>query len=294
MLQMVRQISLLTVAIMAAYGCSSLDVKGIIMPTSDGVETRFENCVKMNSDLAAGTVDAGDSYLFYVAADPHITETHASLDIFNDTFRNDEEAAFGVVLGDCSDIRDNLKNYIAALSYYPERHSCNHRMFHILGNHDLFFDGWGNFKEIVGPSIYWFEVNFQEGKDLYISLDTATGTLGRKQTKWLKSFLAKNRNSYRHCIILTHTNFFYTDTTQASSGNMPMEECFALLDLFDNHDVTLVLQGHDHYREDLTYGGVQYTVLGAISDAVDSPEYLKVKVNADGVSFDWQVNPTVR
>ena len=179
MLQMVKRILIFSAAIMALCGCGSLDLKGIIMPTSDGVETRFENCVKMNSDLAAGTVDAGDSYVFYVAADPHIIATHTNLDTFNDTFRNDEEAAFGVVLGDCSDIRDNLKNYIAALSYYPERHSCNHRMFHILGNHDLFFDGWGNFKEIVGPSIYWFEVNFQEGKDLYISLDTATGTLVR-------------------------------------------------------------------------------------------------------------------
>ena len=48
---------------------------------------------------------------------------------------------------------------------------------------------------------------------------------------------------------------------------------------------------HEHF---MISGGVQYTVLGAISDAVDSPEYLKVKVNADGVSFDWQVNPTVR
>ena len=193
-----------------------------------------------------------------------------------------------MILGDCTDIRDNIHNYLDAISYDAERHSNDYRIYHNLGNHDLYFGGWVDFKENVGPSVYWFEVTFPEGKDLYISLDTATGTLGRKQTKWLKSFLSGKRSEYRHCVILTHTNFFYTDNSQVSSGNMPLDESYALIDFFGKQKVSLVLQGHDHYREDLTYANVRYTVLGAIKDGIKAPEYLKVNVTKDNIELEWQ------
>ena len=129
---------------------------------------------------------------------------------------------------------------------------------------------------------------FPGGKDLFISLDTATGTLGNKQTRWLKSFLSENRQEYRHCIILTHVNIFYTDNSQTTSGNLPIEETYALIDLLGRHNVSLVLQGHDHYREDLTYNNVRYVVLGAIKDGTDRPEYLKISVAQDDICLDWQ------
>jgi hypothetical protein len=91
---------------------------------------------------------------------------------------------------------------------------------------------------------------------------------------------------------MTHTNFFYTDNSQVTSGNMPLEESFALIDFLGKQEVSLVLQGHDHYREDLTYDNVRYTVLGAINDHMDNPEYLKVYVNQDYIDFDWRTIPS--
>lgn len=286
---MVRHIMAIAIVSAAACGCNQLDLKGLFMPTGDGVESRFEQSTKMLADLNAGAVESDDDYIFYVAADPHINETHNNLDMFNDVMRNDSSAAFGVILGDCTDVRDNLTSYLEALRYCPDRHTFNHDIYHVLGNHDLFFNGWVNFKESIGPSTFWFEVIFPGGKDLYISLDTATGTLGRKQTEWISSFLGNNRNRYRHCVLLTHTNFFYTDKTQGSSGNMPIEESFALIDLLGRNNVTLVLQGHDHYREDLTYDNVRYTVLGTIRDESEAPEFLKVSVNQNCIELDWQL-----
>jgi 3',5'-cyclic AMP phosphodiesterase CpdA len=285
---MVKHI-LLIASTVVVCSCNQLDIKGMIMPTSEGVERRFEQSMQMNKDLRAESVSAQESYTFYVATDPHINETHTCLSIFNDALRNDDGASFGVILGDCTDKRDNIHRYLEALSYEADRHSCDHRIYHVLGNHDLFFNGWREFKENVGAAAYWFEVTFPEGKDLYISLDTATGTLGRKQTRWLKSFLTENRSGYRHCIILTHTNFFYTDNSQITSGNMTLEESYALIDFFGEQKVSLVLQGHDHYREDLTYDGVRYTVLGAIKDEVEAPEYLKVNIGQDNIELEWQM-----
>ena len=289
MLQMVKHIFLFIITGILLCGCNNLDIKGLFVPTGDGVDSRFEQSKAMYADLKAGVIETAGSYVFYVAADPHIDKTTRNLDIFNDTFRNDSDASFGVILGDCTDVKDNLKNYLKALAYYPERHSSDHKIFHVLGNHDIYFKGWDDFKNSIGPSTYWFEVVFPEGKDLYISLDTATGTLGSKQTKWFREFIEMNRSSYRHCIILTHTNFFYTDMSQDSSGNMPIEESFSLIDFLGSHDASLVLQGHDHYREDISYMNVRFTVLGSISDKSDSPEYLRVKGTPEGMCLEWNI-----
>lgn len=289
MLQMVRHVLPIAIVALAACGCNHADIKGIFMPTGPGVDTRFEQSCGMNKNLKAAGVEAQQDYAFYVATDPHIKDSHRNLDIFNDAFRNDGGASFGVILGDCVDVRDNFHTYLDALAYDPARHSCDHRLFHVLGNHDAFFNGWADFRESIGPSVYWFEVVFDGGKDLYVILDTATGTLGKSQSKWFRSFLSGNRKDYRHCVILTHTNFFYTDNSQVSSGNMPLEESFSLIDFLGQHKVSLVMQGHDHHREDLTYENVRYCVLGAIHDKIKHPEYLKINVNDEGLLLDWHV-----
>ena len=286
---MVRRMLLVLVVSLAVCSCSHLDLRGIFRPTGDGVEKRFEQSREMNAGFNAGNIHAQESYTFYVATDPHIDQTHRNQDIFNDVFRNDAYASFGAILGDCIDVKDNFPAYLEALAYNPERHACNHKIFHVLGNHDIFFNGWVDYREMIGPSVYWFEVVFDGGKDLYIILDTATGSLGRKQTEWFRSFLSSNRDKYRHCAVLTHTNLFYTDKTQASSGNMPLEETFALIDFLGRHDVSLVLQGHDHFREDITYNNVRYTIVGSISDMMEAPEYLKINVGANGLSLHWQM-----
>ena len=285
---MVRRLITILIA-SAVCSCSHFEIKGLFMPTGDGVDARFEQSAKMNEDLCAAVMESEESYVFYVATDAHVGQTHANLTEFNDITRNDIEASFVVMLGDCIDTRDNLPKYLEALSCDPEIHACDHKIFHLLGNHDVYFNGWDNFKELIGPSVYWFEVVFPEGKDLYISLDTATGTIGKKQTEWFRTFLEKYRSRYRHCVILTHTNFFYTDNSQTGSGNMPIEESISLIDFLGRQNVSLVLQGHDHYREEIIYGNVSYMVLGAIADRIKSPEYLRVEATPEGMNLDFQL-----
>ena len=288
MLQMVRYLFAMVMCGVTMIGCDEFELQRAIIPMGDGVNKRFEQSMAMTEAGRIGSVNVCEEYLFYVCADPHIDKTYNYLDRFNDAFRNDNKASFGVVLGDCTETRDNINTYLKAVAYDADRHLYNCNLFHILGNHDLYFNGWNDFRDNLGPSVYWFEVVLPEGKDLYISLDSATGTLGRKQTEWILSFLAKYRQHYRHCVVLTHTNLFYKDNSQTGSGNMPIEESFSLIELLGKHNVSLVLQGHDHYREEVTYGNVKYVVVGSIRDEAKSPEYLKVKVSSVGVDLDWQ------
>lgn len=287
MLQMVRNITLMLGTLFLLNCCDKYDFKGFLFPTGPGVEKRFEQSMNITSGLPRTIVQTSDEYKIYVCTDPHIDNTSRNLGKFNDELRNDDSASFGIILGDCTDRRDNIGAYINAISYSMERHEHDYPLFHLLGNHDVYFNGWKDFKASIGPSVYRFEARFASGSDLYIALDSATGTLGRRQISWLESLLSKERGNYRHCIILTHTNLFYTDNSQVSSGNMPMEETMVLTDLFERHDVTIVLQGHDHCREDIVYGHVRYTVLGAIADKVSAPEYLKIRIRPEGLAYEW-------
>ena len=61
------------------------------------------------------------------------------------------------------------------------------------------------------------------------------------------------------------------------------------MDFLGEYNVDLVLQGHDHYREDLTFRGVRYTVVGTIRDEIEAPEYLRVKVTDKGLQFIWEL-----
>ncbi len=287
MLQMVKKLAAIVAVAVALCGCDVLDIKGMFVPTSDTVGVRFEQSVAKTGGRSVATIEASEEYLFYVCTDPHVDGSHRNMTTFNDALRTDAGASFGIVLGDLIDRIGMRELYVESVAYNPERHTYNYPIFNVLGNHDLFFDGWSEHLELIGPSVYWWEVKFDGGSDLFIVLDSATGTLGAKQTKWLREFLTNKRADYRHCIISKHTNLFYPDNSQVTSGNMPFEESFPLLELFGQKDVTLVLQGHDHHREDLTYDGVRYTVVGTIKDEATAPEYLKVRVIPSGVEFEW-------
>lgn len=281
---MVKRI-IIAIVVLSLCACDRIDFTGFLFPTGEVVDVRFEQSMTMTQNKPYCTIGADESYSFYVATDIHITSSDdsANLHHFLNALRNDSTAPLGVILGDCIDRKGLFPAFIDMLQYDNTTQLYNRPLMYALGNHDVYFNGWDTFKELIGPAVYYFTV----GADLYIVLDSATGTLGAKQTAWLKELLASQRVSYRYCFILTHTNFFNSDASQALSGCMPLEETMQLLDLFDQHSVTLVLQGHDHFREELTMKGVQYTIVGALETSMKRPEYLRVSVTPHGLTYDW-------
>ena len=286
MLQMViRKIGILGALVMLA-GCDRVDLKGFIVSTGEVVDKRFEQSFDLHNGKPIAQINAEEEYLFYVCTDPHISGTTNNLSSFVADLRADSSASFGIVLGDCIDKLDCMPIYAEAIA--PKDPEKDVPILSVLGNHDTYFAQWEKFREYVGPSVYWFEVAHPSGKDLFISLDSANGTLGSLQMKWIREFLPQHRSTYRHCIIITHTNIFYTDNSQVTSGNFPYDETMVLLDLFAKNDVLLCLQGHDHHREDLTFEGVRYTIVGTLRDEATDPEYLCVGISAKGIEYEWR------
>lgn len=270
-----------------AAACETADFSGFFVSPSDNVDKRFEQSLKITGNLPLANLEASDEYMFYICTDVHADGTTDNFDTFVSALRNDEDSEFALVLGDVSARKGMMNVFESAMTFDPEAHAYDRPIFVIPGNHDMYFSQWQDYKSLLGPGAYYFEVETSSGKDLFIALDSSSGTLGSKQTKWLKNFLAGSRKNFNRCVIFKHTNMFKTDNSQNTSGNMPLDETFALTELFDMYDVAAVFQGHDHYREDLTYRGVRYTVVGAIKDEAEKPEYLKVTMSEDDMEYEW-------
>ena len=112
------------------------------------------------------------------------------------------------------------------------------------------------------------------------------GSLGKKQMDWLYQILEEKRSQYRHCIVMTHTNFFDREMSQFPSGNFSIEETAMLTDLFTRNNVNLVISGHDHTNENLIFNNVTYLVLDDIQDLDHEPTYFIVDVTNENVSFE--------
>jgi hypothetical protein len=148
--------------------------------------------------------------------------------------------------------------------------------FYILGNHDLFFNGWDKYYSYFGSSTYAFTVKTNEASDLYICLDSGNGTIGSRQLEWLSDLLAKERKNHRFCIIFSHVNFFREHHT--FSANPLVDELHVLLDLFYRYSIDMVITGHDHHRSTEFFGKTQYITLDAFFDGFKEASYLRLEI----------------
>ena len=162
---------------------------------------------------------------------------------------------------------DSLRNHLPTDST---------RYFMVAGNHDLFFDGWKTFYEYFGSSTYYFTVTTPADSDLFICLESGSGTLGADQLDWLKNILTTIRSQYRRCIVFSHVNLFREHRT--SSTNVMTDEIRILLDLFAKNNVDMTFSGHDHRRSTEVFGNTTYVTLDALKDGFSEASYLQLKI----------------
>ena len=274
--------SYLFMILLLLSSCNSLDFKGFFMPPSADVNKRFEESIAWNDvhDKVILKLDT-TSYSIMVCADVHVSTTTSNWDKFILDLRNDDAMQFGIVVGDLSDGRGTLTRFAESLPYNPLTQKNSDTIFVTTGNHDLYFDDWELYKSYFGTSVYSFQVETPNGTDLFISLDSSSGTLGSKQKNWFKAILEKERSKHRHCVVYAHTNLFNTEGSQVSSGNMPIEEVAWITNQLSKHKVSMFINGHDHYKEAFDFGGVTYIVLDALKDGFAHPGYLTITFNEE-------------
>jgi predicted phosphodiesterase len=266
-----------TLILSLLYSCDKYDLKGFISSPSEGVDTRFAESIEINgSDTTIIKID-GDSYSFLCAADIHYK---GAADNFIRMMADatSSKPDFIIINGDLIDENENMSGFKEI------ENQCNidsSKIFHTVGNHDLFFNQWNDFKSLFGASAYYFIVETSAAKDLFICLDSGNATLGKKQTTWLEDLLEKRRHLYRNCIVFTHTNLWLTDYSQFPSGNFTKRETIFIAGLMDKYNVDMIIQGHDHHRDFSELAGAKYITLDAIKDGADNASYMTVTCSSE-------------
>ncbi|MBR5663283.1 MAG: metallophosphoesterase [Bacteroidales bacterium] len=257
----------------------NIDYAGLFYTINESPDERFAQSMKYNDEHGYDTITGvPDDYEVYVMSDIHVDFSTDNLDRFVSDYLADSVAApFAICLGDlinATDHWDYFDEHVKPVS------DVGRKIYYTVGNHDLYFDQWPEFRSRYHTSTYWFEVQTVSNfKDLYISIDSGNGTLGVDQRDWLEDVLREKKNQgYRHTIVYTHTHFFKKDTSQGHTSNFNLEETYDLLDLFDRYDVSLVLQGHSHSRDLTTFKDVVYLRVDALEDHYPDAYYTILNV----------------
>lgn len=260
----------------------NIDYLGILMTFNESPDERFAQSMEYNNQHGYDKITGvPDDYRVYVMSDIHVDFSTDNLDRYVSDYLADTEAApFSLCLGD-------LINATGHFDYFAEHvkpvSDAGCKIYYTTGNHDIYFDQWPEYFKRFGSSTYWFEVQTVSGyKDLYVAIESASGTLGADQREWLENALKDKQNQgFRHIIVFTHTHFFKKDTSQGHTSNFNMEETYDLLDLFDRYDVSMVLQGHSHSRDLTMFKDVVYLRVDALEDHYPDAFYTILKIGGN-------------
>ena len=276
------------IALLFLASCGkNIDYLGMFITLNESPDERFAQSMEYNERHGYDIIyDVPDDYKVYTMSDIHVDFSTDNLDRYVSDYLADTEAApFSLCLGD-------LINATGHFDYFAEHvkpvADAGKKIYYVAGNHDLYFNQWKKFFSIFGSSTYWFEVHTVSGfKDLYIALESGSGTLGVDQREWLENILENKQNQgFRHIIVFTHTHFFKKDMSQGHTSNFNLEETYDLADLFDRYDISMVLQGHSHSRDLTVFKDVVYLRVDALEDHYPDAFYTILKVG-NNINYEF-------
>jgi len=264
---------------MSLSSCETADLRGMFI-SYDSVNSRFKQSMEWNSTHPyKQLIVPTDDYSIFTMSDSHVGGTQNLETFFGNAISANSIAA--VMVGDLTS--GQADDYEVFEQHLPGPGTIG--LFTLVGNHDLYFKGWEQFYSRFGSSTYRFSVQTPVATDLFICLDSGSGTLGSKQLDWLRKILENERNDYRHCVLFTHNNLFRFRRT--TSTNPLIEELYVLMDLFIENDVDMLITGHDHKRDAEIFGNTTFIVLDALKDDYTDAGYMELHIRNGTLDYTF-------
>ncbi|AEF87039.1 Ser/Thr protein phosphatase family protein [Treponema primitia ZAS-2] len=219
--------------------------------------------------------DLGAAYSFVVVSDTHIEDGNAhGLEklAYAVSAAGDK---FVVVTGDITQNgkREDLNKFI---SIAEELRKAGIPCYPVIGNHDIYFDNWPVWKELIGSTSYRID---HSNTTLFI-LDSANASFGSDQLDWLQQGLGSAKE---HVFVFTHTNLFTESPGDIMQITDSRERARIVSILKGRCDV--MFMGHVHHRIIREVGGVRYINL---EDYVGYRTYCRVYVGPGGISWAFE------
>lgn len=255
---MILTLFLLILSSCGEYGAYSFLFK------EDDVERRFSEFKDVSSPSLSETV-LPSKYSGIIVTDVHFggSETFKEEKFFErlsshyDTAEDGMKPRFLVCLGDTansgasSELKDFNSFAFKVKTMAKEKLNLSSEddfpVYTILGNHDLYNNGWDNWKKLVYPytSSFYFDV----GKFRFYGLDTASGSVGNDQLKAWEKHIKSNSMPK---IVLSHYPIF--------AGGIALFEIHdtyernRLITDFAKNNVKMIFEGHYHSDVDYNWG----------------------------------------
>ncbi|GHU24939.1 hypothetical protein FACS1894164_12750 [Spirochaetia bacterium] len=270
---MVKRTAILALMCSICISSCDVDVFGVFSASS-GLEERLECSGEFNfinqNDLSLST---GEHYSFVVISDTHVMNKDANGLENIGTLLAAQGDAFIVVTGDITTNgdRENLALFMQIAD------SWNIPCYPVIGNHDIWFNNWQVWRELIGSTRYRFDTD----NAAFFVLDTANGLFGDAQLDWLESELA---TTGKHTFVFTHDNLFTNGIPSFFDDRLTdRRECARFISLLANR-ADAVFSGHLHRPVITTIKNVQYITQ---EDFKTHRTYCRVYVNGNDISYEF-------
>jgi predicted phosphodiesterase len=251
----------------------ALDVAGLF--NSTGLDERLKDKDTFNFLTGADRdLKLGDTYSFIVLSDTHIKDGNArGLEKLAQVI-DDNGDAFAVITGDITDY-GNRKD---TRKFMEIARSLQVPCYPVLGNHDIYFDNWREWKDLIGSSAY--RIGLPGSSTTLFILDSANAVFGDTQLDWLEREL---RSANSRVFVFTHTNLFVKTPGDLVQITDARERARFVNILKDRADA--MFMGHLHDRVERKQGGVQYITL---EDYRDNSTYCRVYVSPGAFRYAFK------
>jgi predicted phosphodiesterase len=267
-----RKTALLAVFIAALslpIACS-VDLFGLFASTKLDIRLESKDRFKFLTD-ADRNLALGETYSFIVLTDTHIAGGNAhGLGKLKDVIKPEDK--FVVITGDITQNgrREDVRKFIEIAG------SLGVPCYPVVGNHDIYFDNFSNWKELIGSTRYRID---HSNTTLFI-LDSANATFGAAQLDWLGDELSTAKN---HVFVFTHANLFVQSSGDIQQLTETRERARLISILKGRADA--MFMGHVHRRIIREAGGVDYIT---IEDFRGNDTYCRVHVSSGGISYEFE------
>lgn len=187
-----------------------------------------------------------------------------------------------------------------------------------IGNHDRYYTFEGNpdpsgfafFEKHYGETYFSFDhkgIHFVVLNSVQIDPSTSKYCVGPAQVEWLKNDLSQI-SPETPLVVVTHVPFqsLYYPAVEGVVKDLDMFMNFKeVWDILSQHNLKVILQGHQHLHEELLVNKTHFVTGGAVSAAwwggplLDTEEgYLLVEVKENGhmnwqyIDYDWEAAHT--
>lgn len=250
--------------------------------TQSSLDQRLSDSAQLSPPVVNVVLADPENYTFAIVGDLHLTEGNAEM-LRNIIDRAKAAGdAFLILLGDIVDSGEE-KDFAAAKKVISET-GWEGKVFPVIGNHDIAFDGWKYYKGIFGPSRYRLSI----GNALFLVVDSADGAVGRTQRSWLEEELrgsgAKNK------FILSH----YLPIIPGVQSYLKLaneEEGAGLMSLAKLYGVKGWLGAHYHSYIVARIEGTEYVVAGGGGGRrmEPVPRFFDVQVRVSGSDVSYEI-----